>query len=88
MLPLLPVIDPAEPTVVVTGVCATPAMYGVAVQDVMEELPALAGARNDTVAAASLVTDVTEVGADGVPPAGAGGIHSGFWKTGIRSAGL
>jgi hypothetical protein len=67
---LLPVIDPADPALTVAGDWADPAMYGVTVQDVTGPDPELAGARNDTVAPASLVTDVTEDGAEGGFPSG------------------
>jgi hypothetical protein len=45
----------------------------VTVQEVTELLPELAGARNETVAPASFVIDVTEDGADGGVPAAAFG---------------
>jgi hypothetical protein len=68
VFPSLPVIDPSEPTGTVVGDCATPEMYGVTVYDVIELEPDDAGARNDTVAPASFVIDVTAVGAPGGVP--------------------
>jgi len=70
-LPSDPVTVPSDPTATVVGVCADPEMYGVTVYEVMELLPVDDGARNDTVAPASFVIDVTADGADGAEPGGA-----------------
>jgi hypothetical protein len=60
---------PADPAATVVGDCAAPEIYGVTVHEVTEPPPDDAGARNDTVAPASFVIDVTFVGVPGTFPA-------------------